>query len=216
MIVDISGNIFEIEPQKKKENNFINKILNIIPFQEVGNKYVAPLEWIYSFKALALKNKITDWDRKPGFVAWSNSLQKPAVEIECDINYSRIIWNIKNKKVEDEISKRCAYFVMGAVNTNLYKRGIWDGYNRLYSDKTKKFPTGLIYLVEDVLIHNNISYVKYNLYNPDPPREFNWRPNGKITPEEDQELAVSIACQRKRGVAKAPTGYGRKNCCCFG
>ena len=96
MIVDISGNIFEIEPQKKKENNFINKILNIIPFQEVGNKYVAPLEWIYSFKALALKNKITDWDRKPGFVAWSNSLQKPAVEIECDINYSRIIWNIKN------------------------------------------------------------------------------------------------------------------------
>ena len=47
MIVDISGNIFEIEPQKKKENNFINKILNIIPFQEVGNKYVAPLEWIY-------------------------------------------------------------------------------------------------------------------------------------------------------------------------
>ena len=209
MIVDISGNIFEIEPQKKKENNFINKILNIIPFQEVGNKYVAPLEWIYSFKALALKNKITDWDRKPGFVAWSNSLQKPAVEIECDINYSRIIWNIKNKKVEDEISKRCAYFVMGAVNTNLYKRGIWDGYNRLYSDKTKKFPTGLIYLVEDVLIHNNISYVKYNLYNPDPPREFNWRPNGKIVPEEDQELAVSIAYQRKRGVVKAPTGYGK-------
>ena len=85
MIVDISGNIFEIEPQKKKENNFINKILNIIPFQEVGNKYVAPLEWIYSFKALALKNKITDWDRKPGFVAWSNSLQKTAVEIECSI-----------------------------------------------------------------------------------------------------------------------------------
>lgn len=158
-------------------------------------------ENIFEIRAALKGVKITPHESFNEWVA-KNKLTEAVV-----INSGIIESKISGKNIpEEDIEKACRYFLKAAVNSQKYKKGYWDGYIRLYNKKTKKFPSGLLYLVEEILNRKGIKYkVIYN-YQRKPDPQFNWEANNKVTPDPDQIEAIRLADKNLRGVLKAPTG----------
>lgn len=210
MIVDVINNRLIVEPENMDEINFLIDINKIIKFEVQGNKWMTFSIDLFIFKQMASQAKITKWDKRPGFNLWlANFKPQEVIEIHCGVHNAKIDWKGTNKLVEEEIWKKLSYFFKPAVNDWKYKKGIWDGYVRLYNKKTKTFPTGLVYLVSEYLDRCKLRYVICNHYVTKPDREFNWIANDKVIPEEDQVLAVNMADKHCRGLLKAPTGFGK-------
>jgi superfamily II DNA or RNA helicase len=140
-----------------------------------------------------------------------DALLKPVdVVIECDAVMAFLRPNKSLPDgVEDEIDKATRYFFKGAVRDHRFKRGLWDGYIRLYNKRNKRFYTGLVHLVTPVLDKFKLTYEIINNYETSVPRQFEWIVNDGIQPDPDQIEAIAAGYNGKRGVLKAPTGFGK-------
>ena len=78
------------------------------------------------------------------------------ITIDYKNSMSRIVGGLL-PKVSDQLSLALSYDVPNADRTNAYLRG-WKGDIRLFNRRNKSFPSGLLYLVEDILQKNGTNY----------------------------------------------------------
>lgn len=110
----------------------------------------------------------------------------------------------------DKLQKKMRYFFEGAKNSKAFKSGKWDGYFNLFNKTTKTFPTGLLFDATAILDKSKIKYKIKMKYDPTPAAQFSqWCINDGIVPDEDQIEAVEKAVAGRRGIVKAPTGFGK-------
>lgn len=210
MIVDVQNSNLMVKPQTMDEMDFLIDINKIIKFQVQDGWWITSSIDLFIFKQMAIQAKMTKWDKLPGFNQWMADFRpQEVIEIQCNVHETKIDWKNTNKLVEEEIYKKLSYFFKPATNDWRYKKGMWDGYIRLYNKRSKTLPTGLVYLVTEYLDKCKLRYVVCNHYETKPEREFDWVANDKVIPEEDQVLAVSMADKFCRGLLKAPTGFGK-------
>lgn len=115
----------------------------------------------------------------------------------------------KNLIPQKEIEKQTRYFFEGAKNSKKFKEGKWDGYINLYRSYNRTFPTGLLSRVEDVLKARKIPYRVSLAFDEDPKPQFNWEVCDNFKLDPDQVDAVKAGLSGKRGILKAPTGFGK-------
>jgi superfamily II DNA or RNA helicase len=99
--------------------------------------------------------------------------------------------------------------VKSAFNSKQFKEKKWDGYIKLYKRWEHTFPTGLLGEVLAALTQKGFKYKVEYVYETSPDAQFNWTICDGLIPDPDQVEAVNIAKQGKRGVVKAPTGFGK-------
>lgn len=165
----------------------LNKAL--IPFKDKIRKDKSILDYIALFKSQG---------RIDG---------KDAVKILFGTNECKIIGPRKSIP-EEALGKKMRYFFQGAINCKSYIEKSWDGYIALYKKHTHTFPSGLLSKAESVLKEKKIPYVIEQTFEY-PQRQFDWIVNDGIVPDPDQITAVEEALRNKRGVIKAPTGFGK-------
>jgi superfamily II DNA or RNA helicase len=125
------------------------------------------------------------------------------MKIEVDTLKSRIITD--NPKLLQALINLYSFQVNGAFYTPAYKKGYWDGKQRFISDKGV-FRTGLLPRIlkdlDKVNIKPNIEYKEsksLELNKEIPP----------YTLKELQEKYINTILESKRGIIKAPTGFGK-------
>lgn len=110
----------------------------------------------------------------------------------------------------DKLQKKMRYFFEGAKNSKAFKEGKWDGYFKLFNKVKKTFPTGLLFDATDILDKSKVKYRLKMQYDAAPPAQFShWTINDGIIPDDDQIEAVKKAVAGRRGIVKAPTGFGK-------
>lgn len=208
--MDVKNDFLIVQPTDKKETNLLRKVADFVPFQE---GWTIPCTYIYQLRELF--KSIKTWERSDSFNKFIKDLKpQETVEIKCGVIKSHIDFKGLDRKfpayseAKKNIDKACSYFMLGAQNSNMYKKGLWDGIIRLYDSRFNSVPTGLIYLVEEELNRRKIKYVKYNTYNDSPKPEFDWEVNKVIIPDIYQIEAINSGLRYKRGVIKSPTGFG--------
>ncbi len=143
------------------------------------------------------------------FKKWrSNESSNSEVIIRCGVTNAYIVRG-SNELPTKAIEKSTRYFFKGAIHSPKYKAGTWDGYINLYKRWEHSFPTGLLHEVEAVLTQNGIPYKVEYLYERNLPKQFNWKICDGFIPDEDQIEAVEKCVKGKRGICKAPTGFGK-------
>ncbi|MEG0728272.1 MAG: DEAD/DEAH box helicase family protein [Anaerovoracaceae bacterium] len=142
------------------------------------------------------------------FKEWISKIRMKTVKISVGPVFSKILpcrAKLPIKDIED-VTK---YFFKPAVRKAAYKDKRWDGYIHLYNKYDKSFPTGLIDLVESEIIRAGLVVDKIYTHDTAPPRMFNWEVDDDIIPEPDQIEAIEACYYSRRGVCKAPTGFGK-------
>lgn len=170
---------------------------------EVDKKYVYKLNTILTnnfANKIKVDKTFKEWVSK-------NIKQSPAL-IRCGAVYSKI-YPGQIKIPHKDIEKATRYFFKPAVNMQKYKDGKWDGYINMYKRWLREFPTGLLNDVCEVLDKQKIPYTIEYAYDREPQRQFNWKVNDNLTPDPDQIEAINAAIEGKRGIVKAPTGFGK-------
>jgi superfamily II DNA or RNA helicase len=165
----------------------LNKIL--IPLKDKIRKDVSMVEYIELFKNQGQANG------------------KDVIKIIYGPNKCKII-GPRRSVPEEALQKKMKYFFQGAVNCKSYKEQRWDGYILLYNKQTRTFPSGLLERAVSVLKTKEIPYTIEQTFEY-PKRQFDWVVNDGITPDPDQVVAVEAALKNKRGIVKAPTGFGK-------
>ena len=122
------------------------------------------------------------------------------------------VWTyVRGANIPHQLFKnKLRYFYKGAQFAKAYTNKKWDGYKYLwYNTKAyTRFPTGLWYLVKEVLEQYNIEYKGIRKFDF-PEKEFMWEFQNGITPYPDQLKAIEAAYQYKRGIIEYPTGTGK-------
>lgn len=109
--------------------------------------------------------------------------------------------------IANKISTACSYFILGSEYSKLYKDGVWDGTKKLFCQKTKTFPTGIIHKVLEVLDTSAVPYEVIDARNIPKLAPMKLIPPG---PEREyQTRCIDLAVQRSRGEIKAATGSGK-------
>lgn len=165
----------------------LNKAL--IPFKDKIRKDKSILDYIALFKSQG---------RIDG---------KDAVKILFGTNECKIIGPRKSIP-EEALGKKMRYFFQGAINCKSYIEKSWDGYIALYKKRTHTFPSGLLGRAKSVLKEKKIPYIIEQTFEY-PQRQFDWVVNDGIVPDPDQITAVEEALKNRRGIVKAPTGFGK-------
>ena len=211
MKLDIVNNILQVQPIDEKELSLLNKIKDLIPFDE---NWTVSADCLFQFRYLT--KSIKKWERTDSFKNYIKNLKpNTIIEIRCGVINSHIDFKGLDlqlpiySEIKEQIDKTCSYFLFAAVNSDRYKKGLWDGMIHLYEKRYDSFPTGLLYLIKEILNRYKIRYVVYNTYDDSPEREFDWVANDNIVPTEDQVTAINSAIKFKRGVIKSPTGFGK-------
>ena len=110
-------------------------------------------------------------------------------------------------EVSNAISDRMSFLIAGAEYSPLYLRGFWDGMKRIYNKKKQLFPTGLLYLVREVL---NEYKLEYEIVDCRERLEL-----GKtlkihnLVPYDYQQDAIDLAIKKQRGIIRIGTGGGK-------
>lgn len=149
---------------------------------------------------IRLDNSFKEWKEKNKGIA---PVIIRAGVVNCKIYRGQ--HSLPHSKIEDV----CKYFFMPAVRQQRFKEGKWDGYIHLYEKRFHKFPTGLLDKVCGVLDESKIPYRVEYCYEQNPPKQFNWKAKDLFKPEDDQWEALEACVKGKRGVCKAPTGFGK-------
>ena len=225
MKIDYQNNFILVTADNPDENKQIMECLNSAGLFSLPNKikYVAG-EWFIVpsiieklNKALVpMKQKISLTEE---FSTWlrnyRESRQKDVTTNSggsCVINVgvveSKIIPN-GNKLPTDKLTKKMRYFFEGARNMKSFQDKKWDGYIQLYDKRANTFPTGLLFDATAILDKERIPYKINMLYDVAPEKQFNWIVDDGITPDPDQIEAVECALKGRRGIVKAPTGFGK-------
>ena len=153
------------------------------------------------------KSKI---EKDSTFTAWVSRVKKGVIPVRLSVGpvYTSVITNGTNIPIK-EIQNATKYFTKAALRSKLYMSKKWDGYIHLFNAKYLRFPTGLIDDVCAVLKSKGIEYEIEYTYDTNPPKEFSWKPKKLFEPTEDQMEAVRACVLSKRGICKAPTGFGK-------
>lgn len=164
---------------------------------------------------IPLKDNIRQDDEFKNYVAMfkeqyvkSGSNVKKGLLIVKGVNTCQII-GPKSLVPKTDIEKRTRYFFEGAKNSKKFKEGKWDGYINLYRDYKRTFPTGLLPRVEEVLKAHGVPYRIDTAYDEAPKPQFNWEICDDFVLDPDQVDAVKAGLDGKRGILKAPTGFGK-------
>jgi superfamily II DNA or RNA helicase len=171
---------------------------DIFNLRTLFRKYRPDFETDKAFDEFAKKIN-TGRDQKPK--------EPEPILLEAYVVYTRITGD--NIPVED-IKKVTRFFLKAAVNVPAYKEGKWDGYFNLYDLRRRAFPTGLLERVCKVLDKKKLKYQIVWQYDQFPEKQFDWKANfNGVTPDEDQWEAINAAVAKRRGIVKAPTGWGK-------
>lgn len=97
-----------------------------------------------------------------------------------------------------------------ALNSqNSYFSGYYGVQKRSLFTKRGEFPAGLLYLVEEWLVKNDLSYLREDKRIV-PKIDFNFfEMKLKVTPYPEQESAAEACLENHRGIVVAPTGFGK-------
>ncbi|MDF2841772.1 MAG: hypothetical protein K0R00_198 [Herbinix sp.] len=170
--------------------------------------FEVPVKSVYSLNTIlgAIKDRITVDN---SFNIWKQKQKVVApVLIRCGVIYSRVYPGQLQLPIK-EIEEATRFFLKAAVNMKKYKEGKWDGYVNLYDRRERKFPTGLLPKIQEVLDKKEIPYNIEIVYEEAPKPEFNWRVEDGLTPDPDQYDAIDAGIKGRRGIIKAPTGFGK-------
>ncbi len=199
-----------LTPDNMDENQKLMDCIKDIPgvAYKNGNWYISE-NYVNTLnektKPLAKLFKIEDSFKK--FVKDRGLVKKASnIRIFCGVVESKILGKgVPHKDIEDA----CKYFWKPAVRNPKFKAKKWDGYIKLYRRWDRTFPTGLLYRVLKVLDNKKIKYDVHYSYDQNPKRQFDWYVDDGIVPDPDQIEAIEAAFKGKRGVLKAPTGFGK-------
>lgn len=125
--------------------------------------------------------------------------------IGVNVNYCTVPKAMKFPR--EAVAKATRYFLKSAKNSKKFKEGKWDGYINLFFNDN--FPTGLLYIVKEVLTKEGYGYSFRYRYERDPAPDYHWYVDDGIVPDPDQIEAIEKAYKAKRSVIKAPTGFGK-------
>jgi superfamily II DNA or RNA helicase len=207
------GEHIQFCPESPIENELL---INILPeeegFYDKGTWLIHKRKIDIIRRKLITSQNIT-YDYDDAYKTWRNQRYKNAICIRCGVVTSKItrgfdaeaIIDIPHKKIEEATR----YFWKPAVNNSKYKNGNWDGYINLYKRWEQTFPTGLIDDICRVLDEEKIKYYIDYIYELAPKRQFNWVVDDGVIPDPDQVNAVELALKGRRGILKAPTGFGK-------
>lgn len=164
---------------------------------------------------IPLKDNIRQDDEFKKYVAMfkeqyvkSGGNVKKGLLIVKNVNTCQII-GPKSLVPKTDIEKKTRYFFEGAKNSKKFKEGKWDGYINLYRDYKRTFPTGLLPRVEEVLKSHSVPYRVETAYDEAPKPQFSWEICDDFVLDPDQVDAVKAGLDGKRGILKAPTGFGK-------
>lgn len=131
--------------------------------------------------------------------------------IHLSDNKDGVIEGIIPREVKNEISYNCSYEIDGSFFSEKFQKGHWDGYKKLFSAATQRFPIGLLSIVKDTLIKYNIPYtVKDHRVEPEYTiRDYNIP---GVTFRPYQKEIIEKALKVKRGIIQAATGSGKSKC----
>ena len=212
-----------VEPKDNDENNRLIPVLNSANLFLYDRAVLKKDGWHIKAEYLGVLNKaLTPFrgqiEKDPSLIAYIELFKEQQIKqgeksssgilIQKFVNTCKIIGPSKYVPVQ-ELEKATRYFFKGAENSKKYKSGVWDGYIHLYRKYQRTFPTGLLSIVEDVLKRKKIPYRIESHYQEAPPRQFDWVVEDGITPDPDQIEAVEAGLNGKRGIMKAPTGFGK-------
>ena len=115
-----------------------------------------------------------------------------------------------------DIKEATSYPSDGAQYSKAYRKGVWDGRVNLFKTKAGKFPTGLLYLVQEVLDEGDYPY-----------EVIDTRPEPEIVEGGFDLIGISMtgkyayqldAChtmvKEQQGVIKIATNGGKTECAC--
>ena len=224
MLLSYQNNTIYITPDDEQESGQILKILNDanLFFRNraelmASGKYkvYASLLPTLNRVLIPLKSKIRQDDAfkryvalfKEQYVKQGASMQKGLV-ITKGVTTCQIL-GPKSMIPKTDIEKKTRYFFDGAKNSKKFKEGKWDGYINLYRHYNRTFPTGLLHIVEEVLTKHKTPYRIDVAYEENPAPQFDWEICDGFTLDDDQKHAIEAGLLGKRGILKAPTGFGK-------
>ena len=129
------------------------------------------------------------------------------IQINLSNNQGKV--QVKNlpKNVLKEIHESCSYKIDGAEFSELYKKGQWDGYKRLFNKNNGTFPMGLWQRIKGILDENNIEYNISSDEQKVSSEFFLYTDN--IETRDYQEEAKRKALEAKRCILQVATGGGK-------
>lgn len=219
MLLQHSDGFIFIVPDDESESRNIMNILNENGLFTNDNAGFRTGRWFVKDRFLPVLNKI--------FLPFKGKIKKDAsmvqyielfknqgrsdgkdiIKIIYGPNECRII-GPKRSVPEAALEKKMRFFFQGAVNCKSYKEQRWDGFILLYNKHRRTFPSGLLNKAISVFKEKEIPYTIEQTFEY-PKRQFNWVVNDGITPDPDQIVAIEAALKNKRGIVKAPTGFGK-------
>lgn len=126
----------------------------------------------------------------------------------------RIVWEPAICRIEGgpipfrEVIPATSYFNKAAINSQAYKKGVWDGMVHLFDVVKGEFPSGLLERVIGALTRSGTPFTVDQRFSY-PKATFALDPVFSFTPTEDQKLAVAALDKANTGIAKLPTGFGK-------
>lgn len=140
------------------------------------------------------------------------------VIVEVTNIYSKLIGG--SAKLIRSVDSALAVPVPGAEFSNSYRQGFWDGNHRFFKVATKKFPSGLLHEVINIILKNGEEYKISDLRNiPEgdiqiPEQIDLLDESGTITLREYQQVATEQALDAMRGIINIATNGGKTEIAC--
>lgn len=225
MRIDYQNDFVLVTADNPDENKQIMECLNSAGLFSLPNKikYVSG-EWFISPSIIEKLNRaLIPMKQKirltEAFSDWMGKYKESRKKLNTDNSGGSCVINVGvveskiipngNKIPSDKLSKKMRYFFEGARNMKSFQDKKWDGYIQLYDKRFHTFPTGLLFDATAILEKEKVPYKMNILYDVAPDKRFDWVVDDGITPDPDQIEAVEYALKGRRGIVKAPTGFGK-------
>ena len=130
------------------------------------------------------------------------------IQIEIQNIKSKLIGDL-DPKIISALYNKLAAEVVGSYYAQ-QRNPYWDGKKHFFTKKGMVFPTGLVWMVREVLDRHHIEYEHVDLRIK--PEEQFPLPLHNVTLRPYQEQSVDEAIKRERGVIRISTGGGKTTC----
>lgn len=132
------------------------------------------------------------------------------VKITVNDKYAKVNPSDVTDEIDKIFDKELSYFVQGYKHVSSYKKGKWDGREKLYNKKHHSAPSGLAYRMKETLEENDYEVELQDRRDaPQPTENFSW--NFPYDLREYQIEAIEQSLQRN-GIVNLPTGAGKTVC----
>lgn len=132
------------------------------------------------------------------------------LEVEATVpdGYSWFFIQNTNDEIDELLYEELAYFVENAERTTAYKRGNWDGYERLYHKGHHGAPIGLIERSNSILQEYGYTLnVTWEGHREGDPVQFDWEFEHDL--RDYQNEAINAVIDNGGGIVGLPTGTGK-------